>query len=47
MRGQIEWDFSKLLINVDGEFVAYFEPNIDPMDDAISDEVEALLPPES
>ncbi|MDH3815766.1 MAG: glutathione peroxidase [Acidobacteriota bacterium] len=47
MRGEIKWNFTKFLINGDGEVVARFEPNIDPMDDAIVDTVEALLPAES
>jgi glutathione peroxidase len=37
----------KFLINGDGEVVARFEPNVDPMDDAIVKAVEALLPAES
>jgi len=47
MRGEIKWNFTKFLINGDGEVVARFEPNIDPMDDAIVDAVEALFPAES
>ena len=47
MRGEIKWNFTKFLINGDGEVVARFEPNIDPMDDAIVDAVAALLPAES
>ena len=47
MRGEIKWNFTKFLINGDGEVVARFEPNIDPMDDAIVDAVKALLPAES
>jgi glutathione peroxidase len=47
MRGEIRWNFTKFLINGDGEVVARFEPNIDPMDDAIVDAVEALLPAKS
>lgn len=46
-RGEIKWNFTKFLINGDGEVVARFEPNVDPMDDAIIDAVEALLPAES
>jgi len=46
MRGEIKWNFTKFLINGDGEVVARFEPNIDPMDGAIVDAVEALLPDE-
>ncbi len=47
MRGEIKWNFTKFLINGDGEVVARFEPNVDPMDDEIVDAVEALLPAES
>ena len=46
MRGEIKWNFTKFLINGDGEVVARFEPNVDPMDDAIVNAVEALLPDE-
>ncbi|MEJ2580807.1 MAG: glutathione peroxidase [Acidobacteriota bacterium] len=47
IRGEIKWNFTKFLINGDGEVVARFEPNVDPMDDAIVDAVEELLPAES
>jgi glutathione peroxidase len=47
MRGEITWNFTKFLINGDGEVVARFEPNVDPMDDAIVDAIVALLPDQS
>jgi glutathione peroxidase len=47
MQGEIKWNFTKFLVNGDGEVVARFEPSVDPMDDAIVNAVEALLPTES
>ncbi len=47
MLGEIERNFTKFLVSGDGEVVARFESNVDPMDDAIVDAVEALLPAES
>ncbi len=46
MRGEIKWNFTKFLVNGDGEVVARFEPSVDPMDDSIVDAVAALLPAE-
>jgi glutathione peroxidase-family protein len=40
-------NFTEFLSNRDGEVVARFGPNIDPMDDANVDAVEALLRGES
>jgi len=47
MRGEIKWNFTKFLVNGDGEVVARFESSVDPMDEAIVDAVAALLPAES
>ncbi len=47
MRGEIKWNFTKFLVNGDGEVVARFESSIDPMDDAVVEAVGALLPAES
>lgn len=40
----LAWNFTEFLINGDGEVVVRLEPNIDPMEDAIVEAVEALLP---
>ena len=47
MRGEIKWNFTKFLINADGQVVARFESNVDPMDETIVSAVEELLPSES
>ena len=47
MRGEINWNFTKFLVNGDGEVVARFESNVDPMDETIVSAVEELLPAES
>jgi glutathione peroxidase len=47
LRGEITWNFTKFLINGDGEVVARFEPNIDPLDERVVSEVETLLPAQS
>jgi len=47
MRGEIKWNFTKFLVNGDGEVVARFEPSVDPMDDTIVSAVEEVLPAES
>lgn len=44
MRGEIGWNFTKFLVNGDGEVVARFEPGVDPMDEVIVSAVEGLLP---
>ena len=47
MRGEIAWNFTKFLVNGDGEVVARFEPGVDPMDEVIVSAVEGLLPTDS
>jgi glutathione peroxidase len=47
MRGEIAWNFTKFLVNGDGEVVARFEPAVDPMDAAVVSAVEGMLPDES
>jgi glutathione peroxidase len=47
MRGEIAWNFTKFLVNGDGEVVARFEPGVDPMDEAIVGAVEGLLAADS
>ncbi len=47
MRGEIKWNFTKFLVNGDGEVVARFESSVDPMDETIVSAVEELLPAES
>jgi glutathione peroxidase len=46
IRGEIAWNFTKFLVNGDGEVVARFEPGVDPMDESIISAVEGLLPAE-
>ena len=43
MRGEIAWNFTKFLVNGDGEVVARFEPAVDPMDETVVSAVEGLL----
>jgi glutathione peroxidase len=47
MRGEIKWNFTKFLVNGDGEVVGRFESSVDPMDETIVSAVEELLPSES
>ena len=47
IRGDIKWNFTKFLVNGDGEVVARFEPAVDPMDEAIVSAVQELLPADS
>jgi glutathione peroxidase len=47
MRGEIAWNFTKFLVDGDGEVVARFEPSVDPMDEAIVSAVEGLLSADS
>jgi len=44
MRGEIKWNFTKFLVNGNGEVVARFEPSVDPMADTVVKAIEALLP---
>jgi len=43
VRGEIKWNFTKFLVNGEGEVVARFEPAVDPMSSEIVDAVENLL----
>jgi glutathione peroxidase len=43
-QGEIEWNFTKFLIDGDGRVVARFEPAVDPMSDEVVTAVKALLP---
>ena len=43
MQGEIAWNFTKFLVDGDGEVVARFEPGVDPMDEAVVGAVEGLL----
>ena len=47
MSGEIKWNFTKFLVNGDGEVVARFESSVDPMDETIVSAVEELLSAES
>ena len=47
MQGEIAWNFTKFLVNGDGEIVARFEPAVDPMDETIVSAVQGLLSADS
>ena len=44
IRGEIKWNFTKFLVDVDGHVVARFGSSVDPEDPALVAEVEKLLP---
>ena len=41
--GDVRWNFTKFLVNRQGEVIARFEPNIDPMSVEITERVETAL----
>lgn len=43
IKGEIEWNFSKFLIDRDGKLVKRFEPKIDPLSKEITDAIKQLL----
>lgn len=42
-RGEIPWNFTKFLVDSDGNVVARFESKVEPLDDQITSAVEGLL----
>lgn len=42
--GDIPWNFTKFLVAPDGQVVARFLPNVDPKSEAITAQLEKLLP---
>jgi glutathione peroxidase len=42
--GDIPWNFTKFLVSPDGKVIARFEPKVDPLDDAVTAKIEALVP---
>lgn len=45
IRGEIKWNFTKFLVDKEGNVVARFEPGVDPMSNEITAAVERLLAP--
>ena len=39
----IKWNFTKFLVDQNGRVVARFEPSVDPLDERVTSEIEALL----
>lgn len=44
VRGPITWNFNKFLIAPDGSVVARFDSKVDPLDPALVEQLDALLP---
>jgi len=44
IKGEIKWNFTKFLVDASGHVVARYEPNVDPMDTALTAKLESLLP---
>ncbi|MEU0789222.1 glutathione peroxidase [Amycolatopsis sp. NPDC005961] len=42
--GDVQWNFEKFLVSVDGEVLARFRPRTEPEDDAVVKAIEAALP---
>ncbi len=45
IRGEVQWNFTKFLIDPDGAVIARFESPIDPMSPEVIAAIEAALPP--
>lgn len=43
VRGQVKWNFTKFLVDREGKIIARFEPDVKPLDDALTKAVEAAL----
>jgi glutathione peroxidase len=41
--GEVQWNFTKFLVDQDGRVVARFESGVDPLDERITSAVDALL----
>jgi glutathione peroxidase len=44
IRGELRWNFTKFLVDADGEVVARFEPAVEPMSPELTSAIEKLLP---
>ncbi len=44
IRGEVKWNFTKFLVDPQGRVIARYEPNIDPMDTALTAKLESVLP---
>lgn len=42
--GEIKWNFTKFLVDSSGHVVARFEPLVKPLDPAVTEQIERLLP---
>ncbi len=42
--GEISWNFNKFLISPEGEVVARFDSPVDPLDAAVTEKLESILP---
>ncbi len=43
IRGEVKWNFTKFLVNREGRPIARFEPDVAPLDPALTDAIEAAL----
>lgn len=43
-QGEVEWNFTKFLTDPEGNVVARFEPETDPLDPAVIQAIEKVLP---
>jgi glutathione peroxidase len=44
LRGEIKWNFTKFLVNPQGQVVARFEPMVEPGDPKVAAEIDKVLP---
>lgn len=44
IKGEVKWNFTKFLVDTQGNVIARFEPNVDPMDPSVISAIEAALP---
>jgi glutathione peroxidase len=42
--GDIGWNFAKFLVSPEGKIVARFDPKVEPLDAAVTSQLEAVLP---
>ncbi|HEY8375155.1 MAG TPA: glutathione peroxidase [Nannocystis sp.] len=45
IRGEIQWNFTKFLVDPEGRVVARFEPKVDPLAPEVTAAIERVLPP--
>jgi glutathione peroxidase len=43
VRGEVQWNFQKYLVNRDGKVVAKFQPSTEPLDKSVTSKIEELL----